>query len=95
MVYLIWQSVVTKYNDLKNISFEYFKIKSKKMYIKDIEEIINEGNKSRTVASTNMNAESSRSHAVFCVKVSQNIIDTESNVSQTLFVNWRIIFYFI
>ncbi len=48
---------------------------------KDIEEIVNEGNKSRTVAATNMNAESSRSHAVFCVKVSQNIVDTESGVS--------------
>lgn len=35
----------------------------------------------RTVAATNMNAESSRSHAVFSIKVSQTIIDTQTNVS--------------
>ncbi|KAJ3592971.1 hypothetical protein NHX12_005309 [Muraenolepis orangiensis] len=38
---------------------------------KDIESLMSEGNKSRTVAATNMNEESSRSHAVF------NIILTE------------------
>jgi hypothetical protein len=44
---------------------------------------MNKGNKSRTVAATNMNAESSRSHAVFCVQVSQNIIDKQSEVNMT------------
>lgn len=42
---------------------------------------MNEGNKSRTIAATNMNSESSRSHAVFCLKVSQNIVDAQSGVS--------------
>ncbi|KAF0288712.1 Kinesin-like protein KIF13A [Amphibalanus amphitrite] len=37
----------------------------------DIERLIVEGNKSRTVAATNMNSESSRSHAVFTVIVTQ------------------------
>ncbi|KAI6243778.1 Kinesin-like protein [Aphelenchoides fujianensis] len=35
-----------------------------------IHEVLNEGNKARTVASTNMNAESSRSHAVFTLAAS-------------------------
>ena len=52
--------------------------------MQDIEAILNEGNKSRTVAATNMNAESSRSHAVFCVKVSQNLLDAKTNVSHQL-----------
>ncbi len=39
-----------------------------------------EGNKSRTVAATNMNSESSRSHAVFNIKLSQTLTDTESGV---------------
>lgn len=39
-----------------------------------------EGNKSRTVAATNMNDASSRSHAVFCIKVTQTLIDEESGV---------------
>ena len=40
-----------------------------------------EGNKSRTVASTNMNNESSRSHAVFTVVFTQTLTDAESGVS--------------
>ena len=40
-----------------------------------------EGNKSRTVASTNMNNESSRSHAVFTVIITQTLTDTQSDVS--------------
>lgn len=40
-----------------------------------------EGNKSRTVAATNMNSESSRSHAVFSVIVTQTLTDTHSGVS--------------
>jgi kinesin family member 13 len=48
---------------------------------KDIELLLNEGNKSRTVAATNMNAESSRSHAVFSIKLSQIITDKKTGVS--------------
>lgn len=40
-----------------------------------------EGNKSRTVAATNMNAESSRSHAVFTVVLTQTLIDNLSGVT--------------
>lgn len=43
--------------------------------------LINEGNKSRTVAATNMNSESSRSHAVFCLKINQTITDAQTGVS--------------
>jgi len=39
-----------------------------------------EGNKSRTVAATNMNSESSRSHAVFSVVLTQALTDTRSGV---------------
>lgn len=40
-----------------------------------------EGNAARTVAATNMNAESSRSHAVFNVVLTQTVIDVASGVS--------------
>eukprot|EP00118_Oscarella_pearsei_P004125 m.17158 g.17158 ORF g.17158 m.17158 type:complete len:2041 (+) comp27345_c0_seq1:160-6282(+) len=44
----------------------------------DIESLMVEGNKSRTVASTNMNSESSRSHAVFTVVMTQTMFDPET-----------------
>jgi kinesin family protein 1 len=42
----------------------------------DIHEIIDEGNKARTVAATNMNETSSRSHAVFTIFFTQTRQDT-------------------
>lgn len=42
---------------------------------------MDEGNKSRTVASTNMNSESSRSHAVFTIHLTQIISDMQNSVS--------------
>ncbi|XP_011311127.1 kinesin-like protein KIF13B isoform X5 [Fopius arisanus] len=47
----------------------------------DIDNLMTEGNKSRTVAATNMNSESSRSHAVFSVVVTQTLTDAQSGVS--------------
>ncbi|XP_059615562.1 kinesin-like protein KIF13A isoform X9 [Phlebotomus argentipes] len=47
----------------------------------DIDSLMAEGNKSRTVAATNMNAESSRSHAVFSVVLTQTLTDRDTNVS--------------
>lgn len=47
----------------------------------EIEQLIEEGNKARTVAATNMNSESSRSHAVFTVILMQTLIDAASGVS--------------
>ncbi|KAF8381852.1 klp-4 [Pristionchus pacificus] len=46
-----------------------------------IEKLIEEGNRSRTVAATNMNAESSRSHAVFMIKLTQILRNIEKNFS--------------
>ena len=40
-----------------------------------IKRLMDEGNQSRTVASTNMNAESSRSHAVFSIVMTQHRYD--------------------
>lgn len=40
-----------------------------------------EGNKSRTVAATNMNSESSRSHAVFTITLTCTVSDELSGVS--------------
>ena len=40
----------------------------------EIEKLMDEGNKSRTVAATNMNTESSRSHAVFTIILTFNIM---------------------
>ncbi|KAL5013425.1 hypothetical protein ScPMuIL_007695, partial [Solemya velum] len=47
----------------------------------DIENLMSEGNKSRTVAATNMNSESSRSHAVFNIILTQTLTDKLSSVS--------------
>ncbi|KAE8598010.1 hypothetical protein XENTR_v10016675 [Xenopus tropicalis] len=47
----------------------------------DIESLMSEGNKSRTVAATNMNEESSRSHAVFSIIVTQTLYDHQSGNS--------------
>ena len=47
-------------------------------YVKDLDEVfnlMNMGFSNRSVASTNMNAESSRSHCVFCFKVKQTLSD--------------------
>ncbi|UXI21033.1 hypothetical protein NH340_JMT06976 [Sarcoptes scabiei] len=46
----------------------------------EINSLMAEGNKSRTVASTNMNSESSRSHAVFTLKLTCSNYDPIANV---------------
>ncbi|XP_060789726.1 kinesin-like protein KIF13B isoform X2 [Neoarius graeffei] len=48
---------------------------------KDIESLMSEGNKSRTVAATNMNEESSRSHAVFNIILTHTLRDLQSGTS--------------
>ncbi|XP_075057298.1 kinesin-like protein KIF13B isoform X2 [Mixophyes fleayi] len=48
---------------------------------KDIESLMSEGNKSRTVAATNMNEESSRSHAVFNIILTHTLCDIQSGTS--------------
>ncbi|XP_047429143.1 kinesin-like protein KIF13B isoform X2 [Mugil cephalus] len=48
---------------------------------KDIESLMSEGNKSRTVAATNMNEESSRSHAVFNIILTHTLKDLQSETS--------------
>ncbi|KAM9817552.1 kinesin-like protein KIF13B [Neosynchiropus ocellatus] len=48
---------------------------------KDIESLMSEGNKSRTVAATNMNEESSRSHAVFNIILTHTLTDLQSGTS--------------
>ena len=47
----------------------------------DIHNLMSEGNKSRTVAATNMNSESSRSHAVFSIILTQTLTDLQTSVS--------------
>uniref|UniRef100_A0A3Q3KCD8 Kinesin family member 13Bb n=1 Tax=Monopterus albus TaxID=43700 RepID=A0A3Q3KCD8_MONAL len=44
----------------------------------DIKSLMSEGNKSRTVAATNMNEESSRSHAVFNIVLTHTLKDLQS-----------------
>ena len=46
----------------------------------EIEQLLVEGNKSRTVAATAMNSESSRSHAVFTILVTMTLKDSASGV---------------
>ena len=47
----------------------------------DINELIEVGNKTRTVAATNMNETSSRSHAVFTIIFTQPHYDKQTNLS--------------
>ncbi|TKA76006.1 hypothetical protein B0A55_06677 [Friedmanniomyces simplex] len=47
----------------------------------EIEHLMDEGNKARTVAATNMNETSSRSHAVFTLTLTQKRHDIETNMS--------------
>ena len=47
----------------------------------DIQNLMDEGNKARTVASTNMNETSSRSHAVFTIILTQQKYDAEMQMS--------------
>ncbi|XP_064484970.1 kinesin-like protein KIF13A isoform X2 [Ornithodoros turicata] len=47
----------------------------------EINNLMTEGNKSRTVAATNMNSESSRSHAVFNIILTCSVTDLQSGVS--------------
>ncbi|KAK9461443.1 uncharacterized protein V1516DRAFT_675972 [Lipomyces oligophaga] len=46
----------------------------------EIEELMDEGNKARTVAATNMNETSSRSHAVFTLTLTQHSHDSQTNL---------------
>ncbi|CAI4215297.1 unnamed protein product [Parascedosporium putredinis] len=46
----------------------------------EIEHLMDEGNKARTVAATNMNETSSRSHAVFTLMLTQKKFDTETKM---------------
>ncbi|KAJ9669042.1 hypothetical protein H2201_000868 [Coniosporium apollinis] len=47
---------------------------------REIESLMDEGNKARTVAATNMNETSSRSHAVFTLTLTQKRHDAETNI---------------
>ena len=47
----------------------------------EIEHLMDEGNKARTVAATNMNETSSRSHAVFTLALTQKRYDTDTKMS--------------
>lgn len=54
------------------------------IFLQDIESLMSEGNKSRTVAATNMNEESSRSHAVFKIILTHTLRDLQSGVRSDL-----------
>ncbi|CAH1972059.1 unnamed protein product [Acanthoscelides obtectus] len=51
------------------------------MSYEDIHDLIDEGNKARTVAATNMNETSSRSHAVFTIFFTQQKVDETTGLS--------------
>jgi len=55
----------------------------------DIEQLMDEGNKSRTVAATNMNETSSRSHAVFTMFFTQSRKDDTTGLSSE-----KVLFFF-
>ena len=45
--------------------------------LKEVDDLMVEGNKSRTIAATKMNSESSRSHAVFTIILTFTVRDKE------------------
>ena len=55
----------------------------------DIENLMDEGNKARTVAATNMNETSSRSHAVFTLVLTQKRHDDETNMASVVTSHWK------
>jgi kinesin family protein 13 len=64
---------------------------------KEIDYLIVEGNKSRTIASTNMNSESSRSHAVFSIWLTFAIKDPlrkDRGIKLKLFLMLNYLYYF-
>lgn len=67
-------------------------------FLQDIESLMSEGNKSRTVAATNMNEESSRSHAVFNIILTHTLKDLKSGVrynntnTHMLTQDWSVIY---
>lgn len=54
--------------------------------IEEVNVILQEGGNSRQVASTNMNQESSRSHSIFVVTITQKNVDTGSGKTGQLFL---------
>ncbi|ODV90226.1 hypothetical protein CANCADRAFT_43901 [Tortispora caseinolytica NRRL Y-17796] len=86
--------------DLLNIANDNLPVhedKSRGVYIKgltetyvasveEVFEVMRQGARSRAVASTNMNQESSRSHAIFSLVVSQKNLETGSSKSGQLFL---------
>ena len=51
------------------------------MSFDDVSNLMDEGNKSRTVAATNMNETSSRSHAVFSIILTQRKFDKPTGLT--------------
>ena len=72
------QLLETKDNQISHITFP----RQKFVKLLDLcaQDLMEEGNKSRTVASTNMNNESSRSHAVFSIVLTQTLTDLQSGM---------------
>ncbi|KTW26413.1 hypothetical protein T552_02894 [Pneumocystis carinii B80] len=61
----------------------------KEVYVSSLDEvyqIIKKGNQVRVAAATNVNPESSRSHAIFCITVMQKNLETENTKSGQLFL---------
>ncbi|KAK9474735.1 uncharacterized protein V1510DRAFT_405815 [Dipodascopsis tothii] len=54
--------------------------------VKEVFDVMRQGNSARSVASTNMNNESSRSHSIFAIVVSQKNLETGSAKSGQLFL---------
>lgn len=57
----------------------------------NINDLMSEGNKSRTVAATQMNTESSRSHAVFSIVLTQTEFHPASQVSIEILLQYTIV----
>ena len=72
-------SLATLPNSL-SIPYSHFHIHFHLHLLQDIDDLMTEGNKARTVAATQMNAESSRSHAVFSITLTQTIFHPASEM---------------
>ncbi|TGZ78108.1 kinesin heavy chain [Ascodesmis nigricans] len=54
--------------------------------VQEVYEVMRRGGSSRTVAATNMNAESSRSHSIFLVQINQKNVETGSMKTGSLYL---------
>lgn len=55
--------------------------------VKEIEQVMQNGNHNRTIGATNMNEHSSRSHAIFIITIEMSDVRDDDSMSQVRYMN--------